>query len=168
MYSWWWATLLGNLPGILIPEQHHVWNVLSHAQSWRRDNAWYYWLRKNVTCAPVMRMRLSIRQILPFRPKAVAFLQKLKVAIQSCILKRLELMATDLPPYPTDPSAAYPPQPTTDVKPGVDAYGQPVGGGYAPPQTTAPGYQPPGGYSATQPAQTTVSCHTINRLCKLR
>ena len=68
-------------------------------------------------------------------------------------------MATEPPLYPTDPSAAYPPQPTADAKPGVDAYGQPVGGGYVPHPTTAPGYQPPAGYSATQQPQTTVSMH---------
>ena len=63
-------------------------------------------------------------------------------------------MAVQPPPYPTDPSAAYPPQPTADIKPGVDAYGQPVGG-YVSPQAGYPPHQ--GGYAAQQQAQTTVS-----------
>ena len=77
-------------------------------------------------------------------------------------------MAAQPPPYPTDPSAAYPP-PTaeSDVKPGVpsDAYQPGAGGGYVPPPTTAAGpeYQPPGaGYSVPQQPQTTVSCHNLS------
>ena len=75
-------------------------------------------------------------------------------------------MAAQPPPYPTDPSAAYPP-PTADVKPGVpsDAYQPGAGGGYVPPPATAagPGYQPPGaGYSVPQQPQTTVSCHNLS------
>ena len=60
------------------------------------------------------------------------------------------IMAAQPPPYPTDPSAAYPPQ--TGAKP-VDAYGQPVAAGaYQPPAVDAYG-QP----IIQQQAATTVS-----------